>query len=174
MKIKIGFSTSNSIISKLIRWFTKSEVSHAYIEVYDEFLQINLIIHADFQGIIIQLAKEFDIGNRRLEEYEIDDIRLDNTLKDNLWYLGKKYDYFKFINFAFFIIFKRWLIRKVKNPYIDPQKLVCVDFILYILNGAKIISLPIGYLTPKFFKDWCKENYENLNWKRKIYDNIAK
>ena len=93
MKIVVGFSTTNSLISKIIRSFTKSEVSHSYIRVYDEFLKTPLILHADWGGVMFSHAEKFDIENRAAEEFIIDDTRLDCSIKKNLWHLGKKYHY---------------------------------------------------------------------------------
>lgn len=47
MKIRVGFSRTNSILSRLIRWFTSSPVSHTYIRLDDQLLGQPLIIHAD-------------------------------------------------------------------------------------------------------------------------------
>lgn len=170
MKIKIGFSTTNSIWSKIIRRLTKANVSHTYIKFYDSTLGTDLVLHADYSGVQFELAEKFDIGNFTVEEYEIDDTRLDKAVKNNLWHLGKKYNYYKMFNFIFFIMFKRWFVRKMKNPIVDAGKIICVDFIFYILNDAEITNLPIGYIAPKLFSKWCQENYEQFGWKRKIYD----
>lgn len=170
MKLKIGFSTTNSIWSKIIRWITKANMSHTYIKFYDSTLGTDLILHSDYSGVEFDLAEKFHISNFVIEEYEIDDARLDKAIKNNLWHLGKRYDYYKMFNFIFFIMFKRWFIRKVKNPIVDVKKILCVDFILYALNDAEITQLPIGYMTPTALSKWCYENYEKLGWKRKTYD----
>lgn len=170
MKIKVGFSTTNTFYSKIIRWITKGNVSHVYIKLYDETLGTDIILHSDMPGVVIGLDEIFRIKNFTVEEYEIEDDRLNKAIKDNLWHLGKSYHYFKLIDWAIFIIFKRWLVRKIKDPITNPKKLICVDFVLFILNDAGITHLPIGFMTPFDLLKWCQENFEKLGWKRTIYD----
>ena len=170
MKISLCYSTTNALYSKVIRWITKANVSHVYIRFYDETLGTDMILHSDMPGVVFNMAEIFSIKNFTTEEYEIEDERLKEAIKNNLWHLGKSYHYFKLIDWAVFIIFKRWLVRKIKNPVSNPKKLICVDFVLFILNDAGITHLPIGLMTPIDLLQWCKENYEKLGWKRKVFD----
>lgn len=170
MKITVGFSTTKAIYSRIIRWFTNSPISHVYIRVYNETFGTDLILHSDMPGTIISLAEAFDITNFTTETYEIEDERLKEAIKDNLWHLGKGYHYFKLVDWSLFIILKRWLVRKVKKPITNPKKLICVDFVLFILNEAGITHLPIGLMTPHDLLMWCRENFEKLGWKRKVFD----
>lgn len=171
MRLSICFSTTNAFYSKIIRWLTGGSASHVYIRFFDQTLGTEMILHSDMPGVVFNLAEEFKIKNFTIEEYEIDDPRLDQAVKNNLWFLGKSYDYYKLINWAWIIIFKRWFVRKIKDPSKDPKKIVCVDYVLYIFNEAGITCLPIGYLTPADLLSWCRENYNNLGWKQKIFDN---
>lgn len=149
---------------------TSATISHVYIKFFDQTLGTEMILHSDMPGVVFNLAEEFKIKNFTIEDYEIDDTRLDQAIKNNLWFLGKKYNYFKLIDLTFFIIFKRWFVRKIKNPVSNPKKIICVDFVLFILNEAGLTQLPIGHLTQKDFQQWCYENHESVGWKRKIYD----
>jgi hypothetical protein len=170
MKIALGFSRTNNLPSKLIRLFTKGQVSHTYLRIYDTFFQQYFVLHADWDGVKIELADKFDLENNAIEEFIINDKRLNDAIRKGLWHLGKKYDYIKLFNWAWAIIFKRWIVRKVKDPVVDPKKLICVDFDLYILNDAGITNLEIGHYNPKEFLEWCRSNYEQLGWKRISYD----
>lgn len=174
LKVSICFSTTNSLPSKVIRWLTKANISHSYLKVYDQTFGTNLVLHADFDGIQIDLFDKFSINNFTVVEYEIDDPRLDEAIKKNLWYLGKSYDYKKLFNFAWAVIFKRWFIRKIKDPISNPRSLICVDFILYAINYSKICKLPIGYMYTNEFESWCFENHESLGWKRTTFDDTPK
>lgn len=170
MKISIGFSTTKNIPSRLIRWWTKSHVSHTYIRIYDSFFQQYFVLHADWDGVKIQLAEKFDLENIALEEFVINDKRLNDAVRKNLWHIGKKYDYMKLVNLAWAIMLRRWIVRKFKDPGIEPKKLYCVDFLLYILNDAKLTSLEIGVMIPKEFLEWCRQHHEELGWKRIVLD----
>lgn len=168
MKISVGFSRTNTLISKLIRFFIKGPISHVYIRFYDKTLKSPLILHSDFSGVQIDLADKFDIENVAIEEFVIEDPKLDDAIRKNLWHLGKKYSYVKLWNWAWIIIFKRWFVRKVKDPALDPKKLICTDFVLYILQASKICDIPIGSMTPSEMRSWFEENHEKFGWKRVI------
>lgn len=168
MKIRVGFSTTNSIFSKIICWFIDDDVSHSYICFYDEFLEEHLVMHADWPGVIIEPLALFDATNTIVEEYIINDPRLKASLTYNLRHLRKKYDYWNIAYKAWAITFKRWITRKVKKPTENPTKptkMICVDFVLYVLNRASICDLPYGELNPKDFRKWMRENAEANGWK---------
>lgn len=164
MRVRIGFSTTNSSVSRLIRWWVKDKVSHVYIKFYDEFLGAWLILHADWPGVIIEDAELFDKQNIVIEEYEIEDPRLKATLKKNLRHLRKKYDYWNTIGWAWAITFKRWVKKKYQNPLEDPQKLMCTDFITRFLSD--IYELPKESFNPMTFRKWMSEVYLIHNWTR--------
>lgn len=166
MKVSICFSSTNTFISRLIRRLTHSDVSHVYLKIYDQTFATDFVVHSDWDGVQIGLLEKFEIDNFTVEKFEIDDPRLDDAVKKNLWHLGKSYDYKKLFNWAKVIIFKRWLVRKMKEPSKTPKRIICVDFVLFMLNDAEITRLPIGHLTPASFRDWCQDNYEKLGWKR--------
>lgn len=149
---------------------TKATVSHVYIKFFDQTLGTEMILHSDMPGVVFNLAEEFKIKNFTVEEYEIEDSKLDQAIKNNLWFLGKKYDYYKLVDWAWAIVLRRWFVRKVKNPVSNPKKIICSDFVLFVLNEAELTHLPIGHLTPFDLQEWCRNNYENLGWKRKIFD----
>ena len=166
MKITIGFSTTNGWFSRLIRWFTEGKVSHTYIRVYDEYLHTSLIIHADLPGVIIEHAEIFDQKNKVIEEYEINDPRLRKGLKINLKHLRKKYDLWNILNWALVLQFKRWFKRKIEHPHTDPSKLICVDFVIRVLNDSDITHLPLRQMHPKSLRIWFEENHESFDWKK--------
>jgi len=166
MKIIVGFSTTNSSWSRLIRWFTDSQVSHTYIRIYDHYLHAPLIIHADWPGVIFEHAEQFDQDNLVIEEFEIEDERLEQGFKQSLKHLRKKYDFWDVINWALTLKFTRWFKRKIKNPLEDPKKLICVDLVARILNDSGITHLPVGDLHPKRLRAWFNAHYEEFGWKK--------
>lgn len=166
MKVRVGFSRTNGIVSRIIRWFLGSKVSHTYIRLDDRFLGTPLVFHADYVGVVIVHAPLFEKQNIVVEEYEIENDSFDYAIKKNLALLGKKYDYWNLLGWAWVIALKRWFKRKIENPIDDPKKLICVDFVLRITNCAKATNLPLGIMTPKELRKWYTENYESLGWKR--------
>ena len=170
MKVSICFSTTNSIASRLIRWITNGHVSHVYLKIYDETFGTDFVLHSDYDGIQIGLLEKFAINNFTLEEFSLEDPRLDNAVKKNLWHLGKFYNYYQLFDMAWAIMLKRWFVRKIKEPTKDPRKIICVDYVLYVFNDAGITCLPIGLMSANDLMNWCRENCENLGWKRTIFE----
>jgi hypothetical protein len=171
MKIAVGFSRTNFFPSKAIRFFTNSPISHTYIRYYDKTLKTYKILHSDFGGVQFTLAERFDAENIATYEYIIDDPRLTSAICKNLWHLQKGYNYKRIWSWMWLIIFKRWFVRKIKDPKENPKSLICVDFLLYILRDAGITDLQIGHHTPADLLKWFEENYEQRGWKKVIHEN---
>lgn len=165
MKLTLGFSTTKSFISKAIRWFTNSEVSHTYIRFYDEFLETELVMHADWPGVIIEEAALFRLQNVVINEFEIDDPRMKASLKRNLRMLRKKYAWWNIAKWAWLITFRRWVKKKIIAPTEDPKEIICVDFALHITNNCGVTDLPYDYYVPDTLMKWVIENHESLKWK---------
>lgn len=174
MRIAVGFSATNTLFSRAIRFFTNSTISHTYIRFYDKTLKAYMILHSDFGGVQFSLAERFDAENVSMFEYIINDSCLDDSLRKNLWHLDKRYHYRKIWSWMWLIILKRWFVRKVKAPLLDPKKVLCTDFVLYILNEAKITDIDIGSMTPNDLLKWFEENYTNKNWKKVVREDEPK
>ena len=170
MKISVGFSTTNTFFAKAVRFFTNSTISHTYIRFYDKTFKTHLILHSDFGGVQFSLGDRFDSENIVMYEYVINDPRLDEALTANLWHLNKNYHYRKISSWMWMIVLKRWFVRKLKDPIPigNPKKLICTDFVLYILNRAKITKIDIGSMTPEDLLKWFEENYKDMNWKKVV------
>ncbi len=166
MKIRVGFSTTNSWISRTIRWFIESKVSHTYIRFYDEFLGVELIMHADWDGVVIEDAELFEKQNTVIEEFEFEDPRFKASLRKNLRLLRKKYDYWNIAHWAWIITFKRWAKIKIKNPIDDPKKIWCVDFSIRNINP--VILLPLGTMNPRTLNEWMNAHYQDYHGKKII------
>lgn len=167
MKIRVGFSTTNMWFSRLIRWTLGTKVSHSYIRFYDPFLEMNLIVHADLPGVVIEDAVEFDKVTTVIEEYEIEDERLRFILAKNLKLLRRKYDWWNILGWAWVIAFKRWIKKKMRNPVEDPKKLICVQYCLRFL--APLVNVPAEDLNPKSFREWMNDVHEEYGWKKFTY-----
>lgn len=174
MGIKVGFSKTNSLISRSIRWFTDSDVSHCYIRMYDPFLESDIVIHSDWPGVVIIQSQRFLSENTPVEEFEIFDPNMRKAFLANLKFLGNGYRW-KGIWHRFKIqIFRKWfkwLKRKIQNLAEDPKKMICVDFVLHNTNDAGITNLPFNVLTSNDLLAWFRENYSELGMKRIVFDN---
>lgn len=159
MKVAVGFSTSDMWFSSIIRFITNSKVSHCYIRVYDEFLKTNLVFHVERTMGILR-AEEFDRDNRVVEEFVIDDERIDNSLILNLEHLGKKFNWADW--FGWCPPASWWLKKRTKD--FTFNKLICVDYILRVLNDAGITRLPYGVMTPEMLRRWFFQYYNGFGW----------
>lgn len=165
MRLTVGFSTTNSFISRAIRFFTGGKVSHSYVRFFDEFLRTELVFHADKPvGCAMDDWAVFKQQNVVVNEFEIDDIRTLPAIQANLHKLRKRYDWRRITSWAWFFTFKKWAKRKITSPTKDPKKLICVDFTLHILNRG-FTDLPYNHFVPNTLEDWFIENHEALGWK---------
>jgi hypothetical protein len=166
VKVIVGFSYGNMLVSRIIKWFTQSDVSHTYIKIKAGLMGSDIALHADPGGVMIHLEEVFNAENHVVEEYEIDDIRVEQSITRNLKHLGKGYDYWKLVSWAWIIAFKRWVKQKIQNPIEDPSKMICVDLVIRILNGAGVTKLDYGTMKPNDLRQWVRDNHEQLGWKR--------
>lgn len=171
MKLSVGFSRTDSLISKTIRFFLGSNISHTYLRIHDDFLGTPLIIHADWNGVEIIHADLFDKENIIIEEFEIVDERLDKALKKNLRLLGRRYDYLVLFGWAWTIAVRRWVKKKIEitiddptSIFEDPKKIICVDFIIKVLNDANVVKLRYKNYNPKSLNEWMNEHYSSFGW----------
>lgn len=161
MKIKVGFSVSDLWFSKIICLCTRSNISHTYISLYDTFFKTDLIVHVDGRVCIVR-EKEFVQENDIIEEFQITDSRLDVSVNNNLRHLRKKFNWWDF--FGWMPIIKRWMKTKIKSPTQSFQRMICVDFVLKVLNEAGVTHLPYGIMTPEMLNQWFNHYYEKMNW----------
>jgi hypothetical protein len=167
MKIKVGFSTTDSLFSRLIRFCTRSKVSHTYIYVHDDFFDEPFVLHVERTMHLIR-AEDFYKENRPVEEFTIEDERLALSMKENLKHLGKKFNWWDWA--GWFPLVRRWVKVKLKSPTHSFPKLICVSYVLRVLNDAKITKLPYGVMTPELLRQWFNHYHEDLGWKKESFE----
>jgi hypothetical protein len=167
MKVRIGFSTTDSWISKVIRLTLKSEISHTYIRIYDSYLGIPVCIHSELgHGVRIQPGHQFDQENRTVDEFEIENEGLCQSIRQNMRLVGRPYDNFFLFKLFWTVKFRKWAISKIIRPLDDPKKLICVEWITKLINDSQMVSLPKCIYDPQTLREWCINNYQVLGWKR--------
>jgi hypothetical protein len=131
--INIAFSTTNGLFSRLIRWFTKSEVSHSIITFKDETLDKVFVMEANGRGFMLVPWSKWRTQNTLIARYRItapSDVQLE-SLRELAESLGAEYDYMSL--FAFVI---RRFHRRMQNPLDDSSKLICSEAVARFLHGV--------------------------------------
>lgn len=129
---RIGFSTSRtSWISRIIRWFTASAVSHCFIVYYDDEWKRDMVMESEgglggavrivpfetIKGIVTLVTPKHDI--------EIGMFKMADRL-------GQMYDYGGLFGMAW-VILGRWLKKKWSNPWQSSRAMFCSELVAQVL-----------------------------------------
>jgi hypothetical protein len=151
-KIIIGFSyNKSSLFSSLIRFVTKSEVSHCYVRIPIPEKNTHMIFQSS-KGLVNYMHESHfkTLGNIIVSEYEVD-ISEDQAQYAELfriWYAGYPYSYLQILGFPWV-----WLGAKLgkqwTNPFYDcDQSFICVEVC------ARSLGLTDqGTMTPKDLRE---------------------
>lgn len=128
----VGFSTTNSWISRAIRWGSRSEVSHSYMRF--SIAGEEIILHADYRGIEALGMKRFCSKNTVVMEFVVD-LPWQPLIAEIVEELGTPYDFLGLLgqvimNFGN-LIGKNW-----DNPFQDEYLWYCSEFCAYLLSLA--------------------------------------
>jgi hypothetical protein len=152
--ITIGFSTSSSIISRIIRWFTRSKASHAFATFYDQTLERIIIIEATGSGYRLTQHEKWSKGNKVIGEFKCKK-DLTKSLRFMAEKLGNNYDYWSALGLAV----RRWWGKWYRNPLRDPNKLHCSEAITLMLQHAGLAeTLDPESTTPEDLLQYCKDS----------------
>ena len=140
--ITIGFSTTKQPISKLIRWFTGSACTHAFIAFHDASLNIRVVMQAEAWGFELRPWKRWIKSNILVAEYKPDAFPLEKSLLYISKLLGANFDF----KSAILLGIKYWLLRWFKtrftlNPNYSPRKLMCSEAVIRFLLKGKYKSI---------------------------------
>lgn len=151
--ITFGFSTSNSIASGIMRWFTKSKASHAWIAFDSSELGIRMIMHATIGGFKLNQWNKWKKNKIIVAEFEcLED--LSDGLKIMASQLDNHYDYLEVIMLAF----KRWF-KKFKNPIQDKTRLSCSEALTLLLQTHNFaLDMDPSSTTPEDLLNFCENN----------------
>lgn len=155
--IQIGFNTSNALISRIIRFFTRQEVSHAFIVYDDEEFGGKFVLEANWDGYHVKPYEEAVKGSTKIilvePRYNVTEL-----LKVCSQWLGKPYDYPGLVGNVPVMI-SRWFKKKAKNPTQNPKAMFCSEAIAVALQkigypGAD--ELDASTTTPQDLLDFFK------------------
>lgn len=125
--VRIGFSTSSSLISRVIRFFTRGKASHTYFLL--DFERWKIVIGADWNGVVAQSKKRFEeAGNKTLAIFSSQDLDfdLDRGMPFLMDRLDVGYDYLGLFGMAFVEV-ASWFGKRIENPWGSPYKQFCSE-----------------------------------------------
>jgi hypothetical protein len=130
----VGFSRTETLLSRLLRWITNAEVSHAFlvIEQYGKLWYLG----AEAQGIVMLPMSRYEKKNTVFiyPVIGLTDTHISTIMES---YLGEAYDYGGLFG-AIFPQVGRWFKRKWKNPFANPKATICSEFVTLALQEADI------------------------------------
>jgi hypothetical protein len=130
LPVRVGFSTSKtSLVSKIIRWFTKSSASHCFFVYYDVDWKRDMVMEATQGGFRIVPYTHYEGSIVALFTPKMS---LDDGLVKAVEWLGADYDYFGLFGMAW-VELGRWLKKKWKNPWRDPQAMFCSEAVAFVM-----------------------------------------
>lgn len=132
MNIRIGFSTSKTWYARVIRWFTKSKVSHTFFVV--PALGHELVFEEGTFGWTVRtledLAKQDTIVALVTPKYPIL-VGFEKSLKD----LGQPYGYGVLLG-MFFVMIARSMGRRIRNPFRSAHSMICSERGISVLQDS--------------------------------------
>lgn len=132
MSIRVGFSTSDGWVSRIIRWFTSSKVSHCFFVYYDIDWERDMVLEATSGGFRVVPYSIYEKNTLFLltPKFPVAD-----GFKKALDWLGSGYDYAGLLGMSWVEV-GRWLKRKWRNPYRNPKEMFCSEAVVRVLQAA--------------------------------------
>ena len=134
--IRIVFTASPKLSSRIIRYVTRSHVSHVFIEYPSELWGGRWVAEATREnGVRKVVAKKarHEVCAEFYCKFETQD-----GLMSVSRYLGEKYDYFGVGLFGLVIYIKRWFSAKLKHPLRSSKSQFCSEFVARFYQGAHL------------------------------------
>lgn len=142
LNITVGFSTTNKLISRLIRWVTRGKVSHAWIAFNDPTLNMRLVMQAEAWGFEVRPWRRWKRQNRLVAEF-VPKKDLTESLRWIARSLGVKYDWHS----AFLAGLWRWLGVWIRGRFSSPRKLMCAEAVIRFLQHGEVVA--VAHLDPE-------------------------
>ena len=133
--VRIVFTASQSWFGRLIRWFTKSTVSHVFIEfpVWDR----RMVIEATVGGTRMVLADKARHGVSGEYRMQVD---TEDALIKLMHYLGTPYDYTGLLLLAWARIAVDWAKAKVRHPTWGTKAAKCSELVAVFINELGLLE----------------------------------
>ena len=157
MITRIAFSTSkDSWISKIIRWFSNSTVSHCFFVYYDEDWKREMVLEATEGGfrIVPYSFYENEVVKIFIPKYSIEE-----GLKQSIDWLTEGYNYWGLFGMSW-VELGKWLKKKWKNPLRSSNTMFCSELIARVMMVSSypgIEDWDIQSIDPEMLMDFFEE-----------------
>lgn len=137
LHITVGSSSGNSLFSKIIKYWTKSKISHFWLAFTIPIINERVVIGAEGHGVDWRTIEKFEKSNKIMLEFKPIGPNLNENLKWMIQtYSGAKYDY-KGVGTAGIFIKFRLLFRKIGGWLLknlsSKDKVFCSELIVRFL-----------------------------------------
>ena len=133
-KVWIGFSTTNLLVSRLIRWVTRGKCSHAWVSFWDDTLQQYMVMQAELHGYEVVPWKRWQSKNKLVAAFApVEAVDLMPDVRFIGQYLGASYD----LKSAVWSGLKRWVKSRWRRPSKSPSSLMCSEAVCRLLQNGK-------------------------------------
>lgn len=134
MRVLIGFSTSQHLLSRVIRRVTGSTVSHVWLLYRDPVFRIPVVLQAGLIGLAPMPADRFWRENE-VVCVKLPVVDLTPGLERAGLLLGARYDFPGLFGAALPFI-GRWFKMKWRNPFRGAQALFCSEVVALVLKWS--------------------------------------
>jgi uncharacterized protein YycO len=128
MRVRIGFSTTKAWISRVIRWWTKSKVSHVFLVYFDDARGEDMVLDVAWSGVRRVSLREFHEEQNDVVALVEMPGELESPLRSAFAWLGRPYDWKTLVRF--------W---RVARPFLKPSAgpaMICSEMVVRVLQQA--------------------------------------
>jgi hypothetical protein len=134
---KIVFTATNTLLGRLIRWVTRSKVSHVFIEYPSQKWGGQWALESGAVGVRKVPAERA----RHDIVFEFECVKIpDRAFKQIGQYVGTRYDVGGLFVFAWAKIVWRWSGRKIRKPLNNTHGQFCSELVSRFFKAANIID----------------------------------
>ena len=135
--VRIIFTASPKLSSRIIRWFTRSPVSHVYVEYESELWGGRWAAEATKGGVRKVIAKKSRHDVHAEFRCKFDTKKGLRAVSE---FLGEDYDYLGVAFYAIVVLLRRWFSAKIKNPMYSSKSQFCSEFITRFFQGSDLVE----------------------------------
>ena len=156
--VRVVFTASSKVSSRIIRWLTRSPVSHVYIEYESVLWGGRWAAEATKGGVRKVIAKKarHDVYAEFRCKFDVE-----RGLAAVSKYFGEDYDYIGVAIFGALIVLGRWFSVKVKSPFRSSKSQFCSEFVTRFFKGARLEGVAgwdVGKSSPGRLYRFCEKN----------------